>query len=903
MASALTTFELKGNKKSFANWVSMLSPCETPFVSMVGKQEIDQTQYSWQVDSLAAPDTTPVIEGSDFEHDYRLDHETAIHTNFTQIFRKVVSISDTTKAVGLYGRGSELEYQLEKASKELKRDVEHCLLSNEEGFLGDNGFPAMCGGFEFLCVPPGKVDLDTGAVTHKEVKFDSASGDWFKMANVFDLTAELFIAGAKPDKIMFHPKHMKTFSHLLEYNEDFPLVTRMFDGLDTKYNEFVHIIRDPLGRNYTLLPNRFMPEDKVFIFNTDDWTKVVLRPPVATRLAKTGSNEKWMVEAEVGLRHRNPHASGVLTLTDSDVSNSFITSRTVFTSSIDDRVAVRSETSVSGTPEADVDVFFRSSNPSVISFENDVVKTTSSGRAANRMIAGDRPGIADVWTVFKGVHSRKTQVSVDNPTIELTANNVSPVAGQTVTFTATVKDASGSVVGDGITVSFIANPGMNIEMNSIQADTAKGIATVTGRALNDEETLMLASVKGIKSAGLVLNYKPAPALLEAPTVVTQPLPIGGLSQGRVLMKDERGMALVGETITWRVSPSKAVALSNPTSVTDQNGLAVVDLNGIGRGVGIFSYGCQNKDSETTQFLIGHGATLEFSHTPTRPAVNENVKFVAKVTRTSDGAAIKDAVVRLTSDPAAATFPTSITTNAAGLAEFTTSFSSNSDFEIDATVEAFSVGFKNTVEVQLPDTSFDTPYIHTSSGHNVKLTHDTNITTPITVKSMLWGSPALGIRMDVRSLDPHIAIATAQDSPTNNKGEYTFHVKGMGNGTARFQVKARNNTGSWHDFSVEVGSPTLEVIVSPTTMSAGTAVEFAAVYKDCNGGWVPGVKIRWEHPLTMLAGREQIPESTTDQFGRTFFASRGGAWATHTFRAILSSNPVVRSRDRSITVHM
>lgn len=38
----------------------------------------------------------------------------------------------------------------------------------------------------------------------------------------------------------------------------------------------------------------------------------VLRAPSRTKLAKDGSYEKWMLEMEVGLRHRNPYASGIL---------------------------------------------------------------------------------------------------------------------------------------------------------------------------------------------------------------------------------------------------------------------------------------------------------------------------------------------------------------------------------------------------------------------------------------------------------------------------------------------------------------------------------------------------------------------------------------------------------------
>ena len=88
----------------------------------------------------------------------------------------------------------------------------------------------------------------------------------------------------------------------------------MFGSTDDKLNVFVDTVIDPLGQKFALVPNRFMPADKIYFFNPSDWTQMVFRAPQRTELAKEGSYEKWMIEMEVGLRHRNPYASGVLEL-------------------------------------------------------------------------------------------------------------------------------------------------------------------------------------------------------------------------------------------------------------------------------------------------------------------------------------------------------------------------------------------------------------------------------------------------------------------------------------------------------------------------------------------------------------------------------------------------------------
>ncbi|MGL5962807.1 MAG: SU10 major capsid protein [Fusobacteriaceae bacterium] len=348
----LRTFDLKGNKLSFADWISNLSPCETPFVSMIPKEKVDQTQYSWQTDRLAQPnkqasapaggapidpDSADIImdskysnEGSAMVSENRF--HTKVHTNFTQIFRKVVRVSDTTKKISLYGRGSELGYQMEKAGMEIKRDLEHAILNSVlKGQLGTASAPGAFDGFQNLVAPLNGKCYDTGAVVNKAVtyKFVAAAPRhmFFSKEQVFDLTYNLYLAGARANKIMFHPMHMSIFSDWVSTTMPYksaagavipraPHLHRMFDGLDTKYNAAVKKIRDPLGQEFTLIPNRHMPLDQLFFFNENDWSQMILREPQKTTLAKMGSSEKQMIEFEVGLRHRNPFASGILKFTE-----------------------------------------------------------------------------------------------------------------------------------------------------------------------------------------------------------------------------------------------------------------------------------------------------------------------------------------------------------------------------------------------------------------------------------------------------------------------------------------------------------------------------------------------------------------------------------------------------------
>ena len=320
----MASYDLKGEKLSFAEWISNLSPTETPFCSMTGKEAITQTKFQWQSDTIpTAKDDHSILEGSVpvFE-DPTL---TEVMTNNTQIFRRAVSVSDTANHVSAYGRSREIGYQMEKAGMEIKRDMEKAFLWQDDGAttatngVWTGGQPASAtsgktepktAGFLGLCARKGIADGDTGAVVHKHT--GAAVTEGFAEEKIFDMTYQLYLANSKANIIMYHPKHAGDFSRLLSVGNDKGNRMKMFSSMEGTDNAEVDTIIDPLGQKFALVPNRLMPENYLYFFNPSDWTQMVLRAPKKIQLAKVGSSEEWMIEAEVGLRHRNRYASGIL---------------------------------------------------------------------------------------------------------------------------------------------------------------------------------------------------------------------------------------------------------------------------------------------------------------------------------------------------------------------------------------------------------------------------------------------------------------------------------------------------------------------------------------------------------------------------------------------------------------
>ncbi len=124
--AVLKTYDTTGIREDLADIIYNISPTETPFMSGVGKNKATNTSHQWQTDSLGAVAANAKAEGASISYG-TLTSSTKL-TNYTQISSKAVQVSATDDAVNLAGRNTELAYQVAKAAKELKRDMENALI-------------------------------------------------------------------------------------------------------------------------------------------------------------------------------------------------------------------------------------------------------------------------------------------------------------------------------------------------------------------------------------------------------------------------------------------------------------------------------------------------------------------------------------------------------------------------------------------------------------------------------------------------------------------------------------------------------------------------------------------------------------------------------------------------------
>ena len=128
-------------REDLANFISMITRDETPFMSSIGKTKANAILHEWQTDELAVPGTTSVVsEGIGFNDAANAQGNGNYRTrigNYTQINTKTVSVSGTKRAVDQAGVADEYAYQLKKRGTELRRDVEWSLVhSNQSSGMG-----------------------------------------------------------------------------------------------------------------------------------------------------------------------------------------------------------------------------------------------------------------------------------------------------------------------------------------------------------------------------------------------------------------------------------------------------------------------------------------------------------------------------------------------------------------------------------------------------------------------------------------------------------------------------------------------------------------------------------------------------------------------------------------------
>lgn len=299
-----------GLSESFEDAIFMVSPTETPMLTMAKRKTAGARYHQWQEDTLAAASSNKVEEGADAS--YGTAAPTTTLGNYCQISTKTVDISRTLDLVNKYGRKSEVARELMKRGKELKRDMEFTLCRNQASASVTTRASA---GWE--CMISGNlVAANAGETADYSVQgFTSAA--WaapedgsLKTFEEADLISALGLAwedGGDPSVIMMSKKNKNLFN--------------AFAGVATKYNlvngtsqatvtAAADVFVSSYG-NHTVKLNRYMRDEAVFCIDPEYISVAYLDGIKKTPMAKTGDSERWLLTVEYCLMadNRQAHAT------------------------------------------------------------------------------------------------------------------------------------------------------------------------------------------------------------------------------------------------------------------------------------------------------------------------------------------------------------------------------------------------------------------------------------------------------------------------------------------------------------------------------------------------------------------------------------------------------------------
>lgn len=287
----LYSFNLKGVLDDCLEFIDQVVPANTKFSSSLRRVPARTPTFKWVSDlNDAIVSKHGQVEGIEADSANTTNGATMTRTNqaeesnYAQRFSKFVTVSKSAAATGVHGRVSETQYQLEKAVKALKNQIEKTFLSDQTKVAATATVAALTDGvfaqLPINCKISGAVDA----------------------ANVKKLLDQLFVNGSDADTLMC--------------GKD------VFEGLSKLSNGYVDGVKiegkpvpsfvDAQGNVYGVISSRYIPDGCLFAYNSKDWSIVVFRDWKISQLDTKGSYDQYLVECEVGLRHDGKFMSGVI---------------------------------------------------------------------------------------------------------------------------------------------------------------------------------------------------------------------------------------------------------------------------------------------------------------------------------------------------------------------------------------------------------------------------------------------------------------------------------------------------------------------------------------------------------------------------------------------------------------
>jgi hypothetical protein len=307
------------NREDLLDVLTILAPEETPVLSSAAKSKASATFVEWTVDSLSAPVTTGVAEGSDVTVFTDKFANRARLGNYIQKFRRDYMVSDLQNAVDSVGPAKIAQAEA-KAVREIKRDIEATLISNNDRSVEDGaGTPYGLRGLGDWIDSSGPADVPAtyrtpaGSIhasgTFNETVFNNLITSIYRVtgtSNGLTLVADTALRRVISD-------FARTSG-----SSDYSVRRVAYEGgeatikLSVELYESDHGIVSIVNMNPDCAPDT-TNKDTGYLVNPEFYGVAELIPLGSTRLPNLGGGERGYVDCAMTLLVKHPGAHGKIT--------------------------------------------------------------------------------------------------------------------------------------------------------------------------------------------------------------------------------------------------------------------------------------------------------------------------------------------------------------------------------------------------------------------------------------------------------------------------------------------------------------------------------------------------------------------------------------------------------------
>ncbi len=291
--AVLQTYQVTTNAQDLSEFITNITPDDTPLLSSLQNTKAYQTLHEVQQDSLNVPtaNDNAWIEGADFQtEDQNVPGKIP---TYPQIFRKHPHVSETQLAVRTEGIKDLYSYQVTKKLKEIALDIEYAAI-NGTGNSGASGTAREMKGILAWITTNHLSGTGTGGQALTEGMFN-------------DLLEDLWQNGGKRKRDCYCTGSLKRqISGFTASN------TKNVAAGDKKVIAAVDVYEADFGM-IKLFPHMYLPSNTLMVLNPDNWAFAWLRKTMHKPLAQTGDAVRGKITAEVALESRQEADSGKYT--------------------------------------------------------------------------------------------------------------------------------------------------------------------------------------------------------------------------------------------------------------------------------------------------------------------------------------------------------------------------------------------------------------------------------------------------------------------------------------------------------------------------------------------------------------------------------------------------------------